>query len=535
MTRIDEHADLIADCQAETLAFLTRPDVHGSPAGDIVTIRTHISIIVLAGTRAFKLKKAVRFPYADFSTAARRLAACSRELRLNRRTAPDLYLAVREIRRDAKGHLNFDGPGELVDAVVEMRRFPDDALLESVARRGGLTDALVERVAGEIAKSHDNAPVVLGVDAPSRLAKVLAAAEKLLVQARVLPGPKIEVLCAALRDELEKRTPLLAARAAAGRVRHCHGDLHLRNICVIEGAPILFDCIEFDDALATIDVLYDLAFLIMDLWSQGLPRHANAVLNRYLDISHDEAGMALMPLFLALRAAIRAHVLVAQAEQAIDETRTSLLRTAQCYIDTALACLAPRAARLIAIGGLSGSGKSSLARAIAHAVGPMPGARILSSDRIRKQLWGVPAASRLPESAYRAGFSGKVYATQAARARMLLGAGCAVVADAVFERRACRLHIEECAAHAGVPFCGLWLDADPSALSARVKQRRNDPSDATEDVVRAQWERQRDVKGWTHVDAQRPLEDVAAAVLAHLDGKAWSRPVRLPDADKSTP
>ncbi|MDH0091775.1 AAA family ATPase [Achromobacter mucicolens] len=519
MNRTDEHVDPDARRQAATLEFLTRPDVHGVPAGDIVTIRTHISVVVLAGIRAFKLKKAVRFPYADFSTAALRLATCLRELELNRRTAPDLYVAVREIRRDDKGNLNFDGPGELIDAVVEMRRFPDDALLEAVAQRGGLTDALAERIAGEIAKFHDHAPVVGGVDVPSRLAHVLAAAEKLLAAAGVLPGPKIEVLCTALRDELDKQAPLLAARAAAGRVRHCHGDLHLRNICVIDGTPMLFDCIEFDDALATIDVLYDLAFLIMDLCSQGFLRQANVVLNRYLDLRHDDTGMALMPLFLAIRAVIRAHVLVAQAEEAIDTTRTSLLGKAQRYIDTALACLSTRVGRLVAIGGLSGSGKSSLAVAIAHALGPMPGARVLSSDRIRKQMWGVPASSKLPETAYQTDFSENVYAAQADCAQKLVQAGCAVIADAVFEREACRQRIEQCAARAGVPFSGFWLDASPAALSARVNQRTNDPSDATEDVVRAQLARQRDVKGWTHVDAQRPLECVAASVLAHLDGR----------------
>ena len=518
MNQTDEHVDPDARRQAATLEFLTRPDVHGVPPGDIVTIRTHISVVVLAGIRAFKLKKAVRFPYADFSTAALRLAACLRELALNRRTAPDLYVAVREIRRDEKGNLNFDGPGELIDAVVEMRRFPDDALLEAVAQRGGLTDALAERIAGEIAKSHDNAPVVRGVDVPSRLAHVLAAAEKLLVAAGVLSGPKIELLCAALRDELDKQAPLLAARAAAGRVRHCHGDLHLRNICVIDGAPMLFDCIEFDDALATIDVLYDLAFLIMDLCSQGFSRQANVVLNRYLDIRRDDAGMALMPLFLAIRGVIRAHVLVAQAEEAIDTSRTSLLGRAQRYIDTALACLSPRVGRLVAIGGLSGSGKSSLAVAIAHALGPMPGARILSSDRIRKQMWGVPASSKLPELAYQTDFSENVYAAQADCAQKLVQAGCAVIADAVFEREASRQRIEQCAARAGVPFSGFWLEAPPAALSARVRLRTNDPSDATEDVVRAQWVRQRVVKDWTHVDAQRPLDCVAASVLAQLDG-----------------
>ncbi|CAB3839884.1 hypothetical protein LMG26858_01140 [Achromobacter anxifer] len=507
-----------AESQAATLDFLTSPHVHGVSAGDIVTIHTHISIIVLAGARAYKLKRAVRFPYIDLSTAARRLAACLRELELNRRTAPELYLAVRRIMRDGDGNLAFDGCGEMIDAVVEMRRFPDDALLESVVQRGMLTAALAERAAGVIAGFHDRARIVRGVDTPSALAEVLAVTQKLLIGAGALPGGKIEALCAGLRSELKKQAPLLARRAAAGKVRHCHGDLHLRNICVIDGAPVLFDCLEFDDALATIDVLYDLAFLIMDLWSRGFPGYANLALNRYLDVSDDEGGMVLMPLFMALRAAIRAHVLAAQAAESAGGTRESLSAEALGYLDTGLSCLERRRGRLVAIGGLSGSGKSSLAAAIAHALGPAPGARVLSSDRIRKRLCGVPAESKLPEGAYRPDLSEQVYAEQAARAEHLARDGCAVIADAVFEREDCRERIEQCAARAMVPFSGFWLEAPSAQLFARVSQRTNDPSDANERIVRTQLDRQRDVKRWTHIDAGGPAEDTAASVLHLLGG-----------------
>lgn len=505
------------DSQAATLDFLTNPHVHGVPADKIVQIHTHISVVVLAGARAYKLKKAIRLPYIDLSTAARRLASCQRELELNRLTAPELYLAVRRIMREHNGQISFDGAGEMIDAAVEMRRFPDDALLEAIVRRGRMTTAIAEHTASVIASFHDHSPIVQGVNTLSALAEIIAMTETLLVRLSGLPVRKLEVLFAALRDELKLHAPLLARRAEAGKVRHCHGDLHLRNICVINGIPILFDCLEFDDSLATIDVLYDLAFLIMDLRSQGLPKYATLVMNRYLDISDDEGGMALMPLFMSLRAAIRAQVLCAQAAESAEENRASLLAKVRNYVDTAVACLVQRTVRLVAIGGLSGSGKSSLAAAIAHDIGPAPGARVLSSDRIRKRLCGVTLDSTLPDAAYRAELSEQVYAEQAARAGLLLRAGCAVIADAAFEREDCRRRIERCADHQKVPFHGFWLQAPPATLFARVGARTNDPSDANERIVRMQLDRQRVVKRWTHIDAQGSIQATAACVLRRLE------------------
>lgn len=518
---------MTVDTQSATLAYLTLPSVQGVPAADITTVRTHLSTIVLAGQRACKLKRAVRLPYVDQSSPALRLRACERELALNRRTAPGLYLGVRRITRQDDGRLAFDGPGELVDAVVDMRRFADDALLETVVTRDGLSEALADRLAGVIADFHGRAEVVPDVDMPARLARVVDTNARVFAALPSLPADRTAALDAALRRELARHAPLLRARARAGKVRQCHGDLHLANICLIDGEPILFDCLEFDASLSTIDVLYDLAFLLMDLWSRGLAPRANQLLNRYLDRSGDEDGLPLMPAFMALRAAIRAHVVATQAA-APGAERARLQARALRYLDTGLACLAPHAARLVAVGGLSGSGKSVLAATIAPAVGAPPGARVLSSDRIRKALHGVAAQARLPARAYDAAVSEQVYATQAERARGLVSAGCSVIADAVFDRPADRERISRAAAPAA--FAGFWLQAPPATLVARVKARVNDPSDADEDVLRRQLARAPAAPRWVAVDAGGTIQETARYVLRRLEARDADRSAMAPAA-----
>lgn len=507
------------DSQSATLEYLSNPQLHGLPREQIATVQTHISVVVLAGDRAYKLKRAVRLPYVDFSTPELRLRACRNELELNRRTAPDLYLSVRRITQDDDGHLVFDGAGEMVDAVVEMRRFSDDALLEAMVERGELSTPLAERIARVIAGFHKKARLVRRSAVASALTQVISESERIFSGLSFLPSDKTQRLCAMLYEELKKRSPLLMERAKAGKVRHCHGDLHLRNICVIDGQPTLFDCIEFDDALATIDILYDLAFLLMDLWSGGLDAHANLVLNRYLDVCDEERGLPLMPLFMALRATIRAHVVGTEAAECSGRAQELKQAVALRYLDLGLACLSPCLARLVAIGGLSGSGKSTLAAALAPRIGPPPGARILSSDRIRKRMLGVPAEVHLEASAYQADISERVYAEQAIRAARIARSGCVVIADAVFDRESDRKRIEGCAARAKASFDGYWLDVLPCMLLARVTARKNDASDANEAVVHAQLARQRGVEDWMHIDAGGLPEAAAVEVLQLLEGR----------------
>jgi predicted kinase len=295
-------------------------------------------------------------------------------------------------------------------------------------------------------------------------------------------------------------------------VRRCHGDLHLRNICLLGGEPRLFDCIEFNDRIATIDVLYDLAFLLMDLWHRGFPELANLVANRYLDEADDEDGFVLLPFFMAVRAAVRAHVTATQAEEGGDPSGR-LASEARAYFRLASKLLEKHPARLIAVGGLSGSGKTTVAEALAAHVGAPPGARIVESDRIRKAMHGVPVETRLPEKAYRPEISERVYREMAWRAVLILSSGSPVVADAVFDREADRERIEQAAKERALPFLGIWLDAAPDVLWQRVRGRKGGPSDATIDILSRQLQRNPGAIAWRRLDAARTPKETVEAIL----------------------
>lgn len=498
--------------QTEVIAFLAEPGTYRE-AAPVETIETHISRIFLAGDRAFKLKRAVKLPYADFSTADLRLAACRKEVELNSGTAPGLYLGVRRITRETDGRLAFDGTGPLADAVVEMTRFDQSALLDRMAEAGTLTSELMTRTAQMIARFHRDAPVVHAGSGAANLAGVLDINRAGFATSHVFRDDEVQLLDAAFRRTLLRHSAVLDEREAAGKVRRCHGDLHLRNICMLDGEPSLFDCIEFNDQIATVDVLYDLAFLLMDLWHRGFTQLANLVANRYLDETDNEDGFALLPFLMAVRAAVRAHVTATQAEESGDPSG-KLSRMARAYFDLAADLLKERPARLLALGGLSGTGKTTVAEALAPRIGAPPGARIVESDRIRKAMHGVPPETRLPGKAYRPEVSDRVYREMAWRAALILAEGGSVVADAVFDRPSERERIARSATERHLPFLGIWLDAAPDVLWRRVERRRGGPSDATVDILSRQLQRDVGEIAWRRLDAARDLNAIVSDILA---------------------
>jgi len=497
------------DPQAETIAFLLSAGLFGAKPPES-RMTTHISQIFLYADRAVKLKRAIHLPYLDFSTPQLRLAACERELALNRRTAPHLYIAVHRVTREADGRLILDGTGELVDALVEMRRFDNGALLSDRADHGALPHTLLTKLARTIAAFHRNAEIVEAGSSGSAITRIIhildlnrAAFDAALNVSTLIPCDAIQQLDETFRNVLTRLSPLIEARAKAGKIRHCHGDLHLKNICIFEGEPTLFDCLEFDDDMARIDILYDLAFLLMDLWHRHLGAAANWIFNRYLDEMDEEDGLGALPFFMALRAAIRAHV--AATVGMGDEARS--------YFALAESLLQPLSPSLVAIGGLSGTGKSTLAAALAPAIGAAPGARILASDRLRKRRFGVSAETRLPVTAYAPEISAEVYAQIATGAEDILRRGHGVLADAVFDRPADRSRIGQAAEQAGCPFLGFWLEASLERQIERVEARRDDPSDADAAIVHAQRARTHTPVEWTILEADGDAAGLARRAL----------------------
>lgn len=346
--------------------------------------------------------------------------------------------------------------------------------------------------------------------------------------AGTLPPDLVARVTERARAAVAQHRHLLDARRAEGFVRECHGDLHLRNIVVLDGQPTLFDGVEFNPALSCVDVLYDLAFLLMDLWQHGLPRHAHTVLNEYLSATHDFAGLALLPVFLSCRAAVRAKVAATAARlqpDAAERARQEAL--AREYLVIADHLLRPAPACGVAVGGLSGSGKSTLAYDLAPLLGPVPGAVVVRNDVVRKELAGVDPLTRLGPEHYTPEASARVYAAVADRAAVVWRAGHTAVVDGVFVRPDDREAIEHAAASAGVPFVGVWLDAPTDVLLERARLRRNDVSDADDAVVRAQLARQPGAVTWEHVDASGTPEAVLLAATAAIRQR---RPSALRDA-----
>lgn len=476
------------DDQSEIISFLSEPESYGL-CEPVERIDTHAAMVFLAGDRAFKLKRAVTYLYLDYGTAELREKACRAELEFNRRTAPRLYLEVASVNRDASGRLSF-APGDPVDWLVVMRRFPQDCLLERVCARGELTDALARRLAENVASFHAMAAKKSAYGGARDMRELVEwNRTNSTSHAGALAPALVEELHLRCLEEVERLAPLLEDRRAKGWVRRCHGDLHLSNIVLLDGEPTLFDGIEFSERIASTDVLYDLAFLLMDLWRQGEQRAANLVFNRYLDCSEwsGVGGLAAMPLFLAVRAGIRAHVRAAgAARQADPAARARCEAEAGLFLASALEDLTPRPPLLLAIGGLSGSGKSTLAQALASRLGRTPGARVLRSDILRKRLAGVAPEQRLPAAHYTREASVAVYARLYVEAAAVLRTGYCVVVDAVFARAEERGAIAAVAAQAGVPFLGLWLEAPLEVAARRLAARTGDASDATPAVLTEQ-------------------------------------------------
>jgi aminoglycoside phosphotransferase family enzyme/predicted kinase len=504
------------ESQEQVFALLGDPATHGG--APVRRIDTHAAAVFLAGGRALKVKRAVRFPFLDYSTLARRQAACENELAVNRPFASDLYRGVVAITREADGRLALAGIGTPVEWAVEMRRFDHTATLDHLADAGAIDDALADALGRAVAHAHAQAAPVAPAPWIAGLGSYIEEhAHAFAETPELFAAGEVATLTQASRAAYARVSPLLVERGRCGLIRRIHGDLHLGNIALIDGQPVLFDAIEFSELIGSGDLLYDLAFLLMDLVERGLGSAANIVLNRYLASTRrdqDLDALAALPLFLSVRAAIRARVTAARLEQAAAEARAAIAAAARGYFDWALRFIAPPAPVLLAVGGLSGTGKSALARALAPTMPPPPGAVLLRSDVARKALFATAETTALPTDAYRPAATARVYAGILDQARRVVAAGHSAIVDAVFARDSERAAAERSAAILGVEFRGLFLTADLATRIARVNARTGDASDADAAVAQAQQAYDLGQLHWTRIDANGSPQDTRARVVA---------------------
>jgi uncharacterized protein len=484
--------------QERVFAFLTDHATH--PHVD--RIDTHGASVFLEGDRALKIKRAIRFPYLDYSTLEKRKAACQEEINVNRRFAPQIYRRVVPITRNDDGSLSIGGDGTPVEFAIEMTRFDERQTIDHLAESGELDRDLVEAIADAIAASHAIAPPAPVEPWIASIPAFIEGNDRAFQAAACFPTNEIAGLNDTSVRSFSQVGEVLKQRGRQGYVRRCHGDLHLGNIVLIGRKPVLFDAIEFDPTIASIDVLYDLAFPIMDFIRYDRHVAANALLNGYLKTTSSDNldALAAMPLFMSLRAAIRANVLLACLDRNAD-CKADVVQSAQTYFELARRLIYPAAPTLVAVGGLSGTGKSVLAHALAPGILPQPGAIVLRTDVLRKQRFGINETDRLPEEAYQPEMTQKIYDLLVQHALRILSQGHSVVVDAVFAQESERAAIRDAARRLNIRFVGLFLQTDLTTRLNRVGRREGDASDATPEIAELQEKYDIGTVDWAVIDA----------------------------------
>lgn len=501
---------------------LLEPAPYPHPTTSIRLIETHISWVFLTGDYVYKVKKPCNLGFLDFSTLAHRQACCREEVRLSSRFAPELYLGTVPITGSADAP-RIDGTGDPIEWAVKLRQFDEAGRLDRLFAEGRLTAEDCDRLGAEIARAEERlavADTAAGWGTADAFAATVAMNLAQLRAAAPETAPRADMLQAWIEREVARLRPVIDARIAAGKIRECHGDLHLANIVLHEGRMMAFDGIEFNASLRWIDVANDMAFLAMDMQSRGRADLAAHVVSGWMEAADDHAAARVLPLYMVYRAIVRAAVAAIRAGQAADAAAASRQECTR-YLDLAMALTVPRTPRLLVTTGVSGSGKTTVAAAV---VGACRAVR-LRSDVERKRLAAMAPTERPVDTAataalYAPEMSNRVYERLASLAHDLLAAGATVVVDAACNLRGQRDMFAAVAAARGVAL--VWLDLDLPAVDAlaRVVRRQacgTDASDASADVVRVQ------------VESREPItaEEVAAS-----PGARWLRIGAAEQADR---
>jgi len=491
------HLDRPFDWTGTLVRGLARRDAFPHEVREFRIVETHISIVVLTGSYAYKLKKPVNLGFLDFTTLDARLRSCREEIRLNRRTAPDIYLGVVPIT-GTLGFPRVGGGGEVLDVAVKMRQFaPRSLMTEMLEDAPREVEAALVPFARRVADFHESAPrCTLARERYLERAFNAAQANFFALEGRLHPPERYPLagLWRWVDAEWPRVKGALAERLDEGRVRECHGDLHCANVVRSGGRLVPFDCIEFSETLRVADVMSDAAFLEMDLRARGFPGYANAFLNGYLQRGGDYGALAVRPFFLVYRALVRAKV-AAIAEEAMAISRYLVVAAELGRTE--------RKPAIILMHGLSGSGKTHLARAMAARIDAVH----LRSDVERKRLAGVPALehSSRPEL-YDVRTSEATYRRLARLSGLVLANGQHAVVDAAFLAAEQRAGFERLASTFGWPLGIVHAQAPENVLRSRIDRRlagADDESDANQGVLTAQIERQESL---TAAEAVRAIE-----------------------------
>jgi hypothetical protein len=478
---------------------LSRPEAYPFPVDAVEVVQTHISVVFLAGPYAYKVKKPVRFDFLDFSTLEKRHHFCQEEVRLNRRLAAEVYLGVVPIVPAAAG-LRFEGEGEPVEWAVKMQRLPRGITLHERLQSGDVPVALVEALARKIAVFHRDHPApadmqhLAGFDAVAQNLHEIFA-ESLAQAGSTVHATVFERLRARFGEVLVRLGPLLDARAGRGLTRDTHGDMHLDHVCLFPGRPpedlVIIDCIEFNERFRYTDPVADVAFPAMDLAFHGRRDLARAFTDAYFRASGDDEGRALLPYYTAYRAAVRGAVegmkLVEPEVPAAE--RAATLQSSRGHWLLALAELEEPGRRpcLILVGGLQGTGKSTLAAALAE----QAGLERVRTDEVRKALAGAPPDTRLSPEYYTPEWTDRTYAACLRRAEERLFEGGRIVVDATFREERQRRLFLDAAVRWGVPCPWLLCRAESGTIRERLARRHGDVSDADWNVyldAAAKWQ-----------------------------------------------
>ncbi|MBL4741078.1 MAG: AAA family ATPase [Sneathiella sp.] len=517
--------------QQEILAFLKNAphlwDTQSSEPEDIERIETHGATVLLGKYYALKLKKAVYFDHMDYSTSEKRRLFCEKELTLNRKTAPALYLDTLPIYVNLDESFSFDAGDHVADHLLKMRRFPKGNRLDEYIDREDLSLELQEKLADAVISLHTTAKIVASEKVVPDFCDVIHKNFQQLdgFCPHILDLKDVQDYRQRLNSFVKDQNNLLTSRITDQWVRWGHGDLHLQNICLLEGEPLLFDAIEYQDDFVISDVLYDLSFLIMDLWERNLKAAANSIFNRYLTGMNcmlkpqGLQGLQLLPFYLSMRAGIRTHVAGNRYLQSHDEEDKDAFEAQTRHLfGSSQSYLSPSPAQMIAIGGFSGSGKSTLARHLAPFIGATPGAVRIRSDEIRRQLIGWDEFSKMPQSAYTSEQSAAVYKQMAICAKAVLQTGHSVILDAVLDRECDQLSFEQVAKDLQIPFTGIWLNVDRQTMEKRIDGRSRDASDATIQVLQQQILRNTKTNStWQQVDGSGTAEQSLDHTLQLLE------------------